>query len=38
MSMASFLGLETKIKDGRFQIGLFDKRESFPFSNAWQVK
>ena len=38
MSAACFLNLDTKIKNGRFQIGLFDKRESFPFSNAWQVK
>ena len=29
---ASFLDLDIKIKDGRFHFGLFDKRDSFPFS------
>ena len=29
---ASFLDLNIKIKDGKFHFGLFDKRESFPFS------
>ena len=29
---ASFLDLNIKIKDGKFQFGLFDKRDSFPFS------
>ena len=28
----SFLDLSIKIKDGKFQFGLFDKRDSFPFS------
>ena len=28
----SFLDLSIKIKDGRFQFGLFDKGDSFPFS------
>ena len=28
----SFLDLNIKIKDGKFQFGLFDKRDSFPFS------
>ena len=28
----SFLDLNIKIKDGRFNFGLFDKRDSFPFS------
>ena len=28
----SFLDLNIKTKDGRFQFGLFDKRDSFPFS------
>ena len=28
----SFLDLTIKIKDGKFQFGLFDKRDSFPFS------
>ena len=27
----SFLDLNIKIKDGNFQFGLFDKRDSFPF-------
>ena len=29
---ASFLDLDIKIKDGKFHVGLFDKRDSFPFS------
>ena len=29
---ASFLDLNIKIKDGKFHLGLFDKRDSFPFS------
>ena len=29
---ASFLDLNNKIKDGKFHFGLFDKRDSFPFS------
>ena len=29
---ASFLDLNIKIKDGKFRFGLFDKRDSFPFS------
>ena len=29
---ASFLDLDIKIKDGKFHFGLFDKRNSFPFS------
>ena len=29
---ASFLDLNIKIKDGKFHFGLFDKRDSFPFS------
>ena len=29
---ASYLDLEIKIKDGEFHFGLFDKRDSFPFS------
>ena len=29
---ASFLDLDIKIKDGKFHCGLFDKRDSFPFS------
>ena len=29
---ASFLDLDLKIKDGRFQVGLFDKRDGFPFA------
>ena len=29
---ASFLDLDIKIKDGRFQVGLFDKRDGFPFN------
>ena len=29
---ASFLDLNIKIKDGKFYFGLFDKRDSFPFS------
>ena len=29
---ASFLGLDIKIKDGKFHFGLFDKGDSFPFS------
>ena len=29
---ASFLDLNIKIKDGTFHFGLFDKRDSFPFS------
>ena len=28
----SFWDLNTKIKDGKFQFGLFEKRDSFPFS------
>ena len=28
----SFLDLDIKIKDGKFHVGLFDKRDSFPFS------
>ena len=28
----SFLDLNIKIKDGKFHFGLFDKRDSFPFS------
>ena len=28
----SFLDLNIKIKDGKFYFGLFDKRDSFPFS------
>ena len=28
----SFLNLNIKIKDGKFDLGLFDKRDSFPFS------
>ena len=28
----SFLDLNIKTKDGKFQFGLFDKRDSFPFS------
>ena len=31
---ASFLDLNIKIKDGKFHFGLFDKRDSFPFSIA----
>ena len=30
--IASFLDLDLKIKDGRFQVGLFDKRDGFPFT------
>ena len=30
--MTSFLDLNIKIKDGKFHFGLFDKRDSFPFS------
>ena len=30
----SFLDLNIKIKDGKFQFGLFDKRDSFPFSTV----
>ena len=29
---ATFLDLDIKIKDGKFHFGLFDKRDSFPFS------
>ena len=29
---ASFLDLDIKIKDGRFRVGLFDKRDGFPFT------
>ena len=29
---ASFLDLDIKVKDGKFQVGLFDKRDSFPFT------
>ena len=29
---ASLLDLVIKIKDGRFQVGLFDKRAGFPFT------
>ena len=29
---ASFLDLNIKIRDGNFHFGLFDKRDSFPFS------
>ena len=29
---ASFLDLDIKIKDGKFQVGLFDKRDGFPFT------
>ena len=29
---ASFLDLNIKIKGGKFHFGLFDKRDSFPFS------
>ena len=29
---ASFLDLNIKINDGKFHCGLFDKRDSFPFS------
>ena len=29
---ASFLDLNIKLKDGKFYFGLFDKRDSFPFS------
>ena len=29
---ASFLDLNIKIKDGKFQFGLFNKRDSFPFA------
>ena len=29
---ASFLDLNIKIKNGKFHVGLFDKRHSFPFS------
>ena len=29
---ASFLDLDIKVKDGKFHFGLFDKRDSFPFS------
>ena len=31
---ASLLDLNIKIKDGKFHFGLFDKRDSFPFSIA----
>ena len=31
---ASFLGLNIKIKSGKFHFGIFDKRDSFPFSIA----
>ena len=30
---ASLLGLSINIRDGKFHIGLFDKRDPFPFSN-----
>ena len=30
----SFLDLNIKIKDGKFQFGLFDERDSFPFSSV----
>ena len=30
---ASLLGLGINIRDGKFHVGLFDKRDSFPFSN-----
>ena len=30
----SFLDLDIKIRDRKFQVGLFDKRVSFPFSIA----
>ena len=29
---ASFLDLDIKVKDGKFQVDLFDKRDSFPFT------
>ena len=29
---ASFLDLDIKVKDGQFQVGLFDKRDAFPFT------
>ena len=29
---ASFFDLNIKIKDGKFHFGVFDKRDSFPFS------
>ena len=29
---AGFLDLNTKVKDAKFHFGLFDKRDSFPFS------
>ena len=29
-----FLDLNIKIKDGKFQFGLFDERDSFPFSSV----
>ena len=29
---ASFLDVDIKIKDGQFQVGLFDKRDAFPFT------
>ena len=31
---ASFLNLDIKIKDGKFRCGLFNKKDSFPFSIA----
>ena len=30
----SFLELDIKIKDGKFHFSLFDKRDSFPFSDV----
>ena len=30
----NFLDLNIKIKDGKFQFGLFDERDSFPFSSV----
>ena len=29
---ASFLDLDIKVKEGQFQMGLFDKRDAFPFT------
>ena len=27
-----FLGLDIEVRNGKFRVGLFDKRDSFPFS------